>query len=311
MSHARPIVCCYIFCLPCSVILAPPSFQLSSMDLQTAIYISTNLRSQNYFFVSLAFFWVYDCFLTLEQEVSLIHGPPWKKGSILYAMARYLPAFVLCIHLYMNYLPNEHFVTCKLLHSMWYCASAFCVASAEGIFILRTYALWGSKKSILGLMLSTVLCLAIADVIMTITISSRLELQLSDMGGGCYSLAYNKMAAYPWTLLVVFELEIIVLTMIRVYWAYRERECLLLDILLQHNIFYFGTGLALSVINILTIECLPFTSSDMFGTFQIVMHTIIVTRMHLRLYSTSPVCDSSEPGTTSFSQLTDVELQTC
>ncbi|KAG1836267.1 hypothetical protein DFJ58DRAFT_173876 [Suillus subalutaceus] len=209
------------------------------MDLETSIDISVSLQSQNYFFVSLTFFWVYDCFLTLDQEVSLIHGPTWKKGSILYAMARYLPAFVLCVHLYMNYLPNEKFVTCKTLHSMWY-----------GIFILRTYALWGNKKSILGLMLLTILCLVIADVIMTITISSRLELQLSDLGGGCYSLSYNKMAAYPWTLLVIFELEIIVLTMIRVYWAYRERGCLLLDILLQHNIFYFATGLALSVINI-------------------------------------------------------------
>jgi hypothetical protein len=53
-------------------------------------------------------------------------------------------------------------------------AAAFCVSCAEGItsfivysrriltgssgiFILRTYALWGHKKSILGLMLSTVL----------------------------------------------------------------------------------------------------------------------------------------------------------
>ncbi|KAG1803483.1 uncharacterized protein BJ212DRAFT_956211 [Suillus subaureus] len=281
------------------------------MDLQTSIEISTSLRSQNYFFVSLAFFWVYDCFLTLDQDVSLIHGPTWKKASILYVMARYLPAFVFCVHLYMNYLPSEKYVTCKFLHSMWYCASAFCVSGAEGIFILRTYALWGNKKSILGLMFSTILCLVIADVIMTITISSRLELQLSDMGGGCYSLAYNKMAAFPWTLLVIFELEIIVLTMIRVYWAYRERECLLLDILLQHNIFYFGTGLALSVMNIITIEWLPFTASDMFGTFQIVMHTIVVTRMHLQFCSTSPVSDSSESGATSFSQLTHVELQTC
>ncbi|KAG2091329.1 uncharacterized protein F5147DRAFT_723817 [Suillus discolor] len=45
-----------------------------------------------------------------------------------------------------------------------------------------------------------------------------------------------------------------VLTMIRVYWAYRERRCLLLDILLQHNIFYFGTGLTLSMLNLLAIE---------------------------------------------------------
>ncbi|KAG1778063.1 hypothetical protein EV702DRAFT_1097115 [Suillus placidus] len=213
------------------------------MDLQTLIDLSTSLRFQNYFFVSLAVFWVYDCFLTLDQEVSLIHCPPWKKGSVLYVMARYLPAFLLCVHIYMNYLQNENFVTCKSLLSISYCAAAFCIACAEGIFVLRTYALWGNKKSILGLMLSTVLCLAILDVVMTTAISSQLELELSGWGDGCYSLSHDKMAAAPWSLLVAFELEILVLTIIRVYWAYRERGCALINILLQHNIFYFGIGL--------------------------------------------------------------------
>ncbi|KAG2058346.1 hypothetical protein BDR06DRAFT_113938 [Suillus hirtellus] len=46
----------------------------------------------------------------------------------------------------------------------------------------------------------------------------------------------------------------------------------------------------------------------MFATFQIVMHTILVTRMHLRFCNTA--CDSPEPGITSHSQLTDIELQT-
>ncbi|KIK42965.1 hypothetical protein CY34DRAFT_804375 [Suillus luteus UH-Slu-Lm8-n1] len=121
------------------------------------------------------------------------------------------------------------------------------------------------------------------------------------------------MSALPWTLLVAFELEIIVLTMIRVYWAYRERKCLLLDILLQHNIFYFGTGLTLSVVNIVTMKCLSYNFSNMFGSFQIVMHTIIVTRMHLQFCGTSQVYDSSESesgAATSYSQLTHVELQT-
>ncbi|KAG2359544.1 hypothetical protein BDR07DRAFT_1488081 [Suillus spraguei] len=210
-------------------------------------------------------------------------------------------------------------------------AAAFCVTCAEGIFVLRTYALWGHKKSILALMLSTILCLAILNVIMTMKISRRLKLQLSDMGGGCYSLSYDKMAAYPWILLVAFETEIIVLTMIRVYWAYRKRGCLLLDILLQHNIFYFVTGLskyylygcqnginlsilALSVVNILAIEYFLFSYSNMFATFQIIMHTIVVTRMHLQ-FCTTKVRDLSTQSRTAHSQLTheltQVELQTC
>ncbi|KAG1850273.1 hypothetical protein C8R48DRAFT_727658 [Suillus tomentosus] len=49
----------------------------------------------------------------------------------------------------------------------------------------------------------------------------------------------------------------------------------------------------------------------MFGTFQIVMHTILVTRMHLQFCSTNQVYEPSESGTTPLSRLTHVELQTC
>ncbi|KAG1735583.1 uncharacterized protein EDB91DRAFT_554006 [Suillus paluster] len=210
------------------------------MNLQT----STDLQFQfrDYGFVSLMSFWVYDCFLTLAQEVSLIHGPPWYKGSVLYVMARYFPAFLLCVCIYMNYLQNELFVTCNSLHSVWYGAAALCISSAEGIFVLRTYALWGNKKSIMGLMLSTVLCLAILDVVIMTQISSQLDLQLWVAGWGCYSPSQSKITAAPWSLLIAFELEIIVLTMIRVYWAYRERRCRLLDFFCNTTFFTSELG---------------------------------------------------------------------
>ncbi|KAG2118705.1 uncharacterized protein F5147DRAFT_183803 [Suillus discolor] len=269
------------------------------MDSQTFIHLSTILQSQNYFFASLVASWVYDCFLILDQEVSLIHRPRWSKGTILYITTRYMPALMLSVHLCMNYLPNEKFVTCKLLQSMGYGAAGLCITGAESIFILRTYALWGQKKSILVLMVSTGLCLTILNVVIILKVWDQSELRLSDIGGGCYSLSHDTKAAYNWSLIAAFELEIMVLTMIRVYWAYRERGCRLLNILLQHNIFYFGTGLTLSVLNLLAFEWLSFNSSNMFVTFQIVMHTILVTRMHLRFCNT--VCDPPEPGTTSLS----------
>ncbi|KAG1890526.1 uncharacterized protein F5891DRAFT_120823 [Suillus fuscotomentosus] len=280
MSHVDPDCNCYIFCLPgaapCSI-LVPPYDSLLNMDSPTFVHLSTMLQFQNYSFASLVASWVYDCFLILDQEVSLIHRPRWSKGSILYIVTRYMPALMLSVHLCMNYLPNENFVTCKLLQSMWYCTAALCMTGAEGIFILRTYALWGQKKSIMGLMLSTALSLIILNMVIALKVWKESK-------------------------------QIIVLTMIRVYLAYRERRCRLLNILLQHNIFYFGTGLTLSVLNLLAIEWLPFNSSNTFVTFQIVMHTILVTRMHLRFCKT--VRDSPELGTTSHSQLTDIELQT-
>ncbi|KAG2058345.1 hypothetical protein BDR06DRAFT_114002 [Suillus hirtellus] len=214
------------------------------MDSQTFIKLSTIIQSQNYFFASLVASWVYDCFLILDQEVFLIHRPRWSKGTILYITTRYMPALMLSVHLCMNYLPNENIVTCKILQLMWYCTAALCITGAESIFILRTYALWGQNKFILGLMLLTGLCLTILNVIIIRKVWGQSEFQLSDIGGGCYSLSHDTKAAYNWSLIAAFELEVMVLTMIRVYLAYREIGSRLLNILLQHNIFYFGTGLS-------------------------------------------------------------------
>ncbi|KAG2118707.1 uncharacterized protein F5147DRAFT_183881 [Suillus discolor] len=186
-------------------ILAPPSDALLNMDSQTFIHLSTILQSQNYFFASLVASWVYDCFLTLDQEVSLIHWPRWSKGSILYIVTRYMPALMLSVHLFMNYLPNEKIVTCKILQSMWYCTAALCMTGAEGIFMLRTYALWGQKKFILGLMLSTALGLIILNMVIALEVWKQSKPHLSDMGGGCYSLSHNTKAAYNWSLLAAFE----------------------------------------------------------------------------------------------------------
>ncbi|KAG2058347.1 hypothetical protein BDR06DRAFT_968803 [Suillus hirtellus] len=149
------------------------------MDSQTFINLSTIIQSQNltgFALASLVASWVYDCFLILDQEVSLIHRPRWSKGTILYITTRYMPALMLSVHLCtnqdteVNYLPNENIVTCRILQSMWYCTAALCITGAEGIFILRTYALWGQNKFILGLMLSTALSLIILNMIIALKV---------------------------------------------------------------------------------------------------------------------------------------------
>jgi len=133
--------------------------------------------------------------------------------------------------------------------------------------------------------------LAILDVILMKAIASHLDrewfkeepLSLTHHGStqveissraGCYSPSRSKTGAAPWALLVVFELgeilqpqntvkcsffaaEIIILTMIRVYRVYRERECHLLDILLQHNISYFATGLSKSSFMAVEMRLIP------------------------------------------------------
>ncbi|KAG2093720.1 uncharacterized protein F5147DRAFT_657342 [Suillus discolor] len=191
------------------------------MESHTFIHLSTILQSQDltgFALASLVASWVYDCFLTLDQEVSLIHRPPWSKGSILYIMARYMPALMLSVYLCTNYFPNEKFVTCKILQSAWYFplqvrppgTVALCMAGAEGIFILRTYALWGTKEIHSGPYVNNGTVPGDlergnnTEVLEPVEMS--MTVQLSDIGGGCYSLYHDTKAAYNWSLMAAFEL---------------------------------------------------------------------------------------------------------
>ncbi|KAG1820121.1 hypothetical protein EV424DRAFT_1402929 [Suillus variegatus] len=149
----RPLIGMLLYhgAAPCSI-LVPPYDSLLNMDSPTFIHLSTILQTQNYFFGAIISA-VYDCFLILDQEVSLIHRPRWSKGTILYIVTRYMPALMLS--------------TCKILQSMWYCKI---LTGSPGIFILRTYALWGQNKFILGLMLSTGLSLIILNMVIALKV---------------------------------------------------------------------------------------------------------------------------------------------
>jgi len=87
-------------------------------------------------------------------------------------------------------------------------------------------------------------------------------------------------------LLVVGELEILLFTLYRSIKHYQSlgSDNLLLKILVQHNIFYFACGLVFSLAVILTVGLLPDVYGDMTSNLQVMMHALLVTRMHLGLW---------------------------
>ncbi|KAG0701930.1 hypothetical protein DFH29DRAFT_1079830 [Suillus ampliporus] len=74
------------------------------------------------------------------------------------------------------------------------------------------------------------------------------------------------------------------LMLLRAIQSWRTANNHLYDVLLKHNIFYYACGLFFSVANVFMSLLLQYAYNAMFQDFQVIILTILATRMHLHLW---------------------------
>ncbi|KAH7927953.1 hypothetical protein BV22DRAFT_1126987 [Leucogyrophana mollusca] len=265
----------------------------------------------------------YDYILKFDNEILFLYRSNWGKAKFLYLLARYVPFCLLSLHLFceselhynelmtamehfaVNFDPNEDPEKCELLNNI--CFSMISLICTECIFVIRTYALWGCNKRVLFLMLVSFIVVLGTDLGMVFAPQRSTTFATVPIPAvtGCYEAAQSKLISVPFALLILFELgivsayvvpivkrihpeivtELLCLTLIRATKRYRDTGSPLFYILLQHNTFYFSCGILFSVVNLLAILLLKDDYGSMFEDFQIVMHAVLVTRMHLHLWT--------------------------
>ncbi|KAG2347913.1 hypothetical protein BDR05DRAFT_591964 [Suillus weaverae] len=102
----------------------------------------------------------------------------------------------------------------------------------------------------------------------------------------CYYVSESRIIVAAFVLLVVFEFEILFLTLYRSIKHHRSlaSNSHLLNILIQHNILYFICGFVCSLLVMLFVGLLPFMYSDLITNVQVTVHALLITRMHLELW---------------------------
>ncbi|KIJ14287.1 hypothetical protein PAXINDRAFT_100258 [Paxillus involutus ATCC 200175] len=273
-----------------------------------------SLQTRNYIYVSIAAFWTYGYCLKWSAEYTYVFCTPWRLFKLLYLIARYSPFFLLGFHLYLNLLPNESEGTCNFVDNICSMFTALSIISAESIFISRTWALWGRSKKILRLILVPFALILAFDIVVSVGIEQPSQIAAVPPAArgsltGCYTLHHDNLQIIPFVLIVVFELEVLLLTCIRAIKVYRERKGGLVQIIFQHNIFYFSCGLVFSCINVVAILFLKYNYATMFQDFQIVMHSVLVTNMHLALWSRERI-ELDTPQVLAMTTLTQAEFVT-
>ncbi|KAG1776313.1 hypothetical protein EV702DRAFT_1109631 [Suillus placidus] len=161
------------------------------------------------------------------------------------------------------------------------------------MFILRTYAIWGRSRRILIILMSCFGAILIPVGYILTSFGNSITISQPPIPNitSCYNVGESRIIVVAYILLVVGEFEIISFTVYRSIKHYKSlaHGNRLLNIIIQHNIFYFICGLFFSVLLILTIGLLPFVYGDMVSNLQVTVHALLVTRMHLELWKSDRV----------------------
>ncbi|KAG2367128.1 hypothetical protein BDR07DRAFT_362956 [Suillus spraguei] len=256
--------------------------EYSSDDVAAA----QSLQFSTYMCISMAAFWTYDYVCSLHEEWTFLLRSNWNKLKGLYIVTRYLPFMLLAMLLYVNFIPNENLHTCRVLSIINAVLGMVLVIFPECFFIVRTYVLWNKNRTLLAATLSTAFTFMVASLSIIFTTVVPAAYSTSAIPGitGCYLSSTSSLLFIPFLLLFVFELGLMILTLIRAIQSWRMNSGHLYDVLVNHNIFYYACGLLFSVINIFTLLLLQYSYHSMLHNFQFVILAILATRMHLHLW---------------------------
>ncbi|KAG2353728.1 hypothetical protein BDR07DRAFT_1614725 [Suillus spraguei] len=250
------------------------------------IVAAMSLQFFAYVYVSITTFWAYDYACSFHEEWRFLLVSQWTKVKGLYIVTRYVPFLLLATNLYLSFIPNENPGKCRVLDNI---CSGFGIVSAvcsEGFFVLRLCALWNNNRILLAAMVVTVLTFVGASIGITFATTVPAVYATSAIPGitGCYQSSTSFRLFVPFLLLSVFELGLMILTLIRAIQSWRINSSHLYIVLVKHNIFYYTCGFLFSVVNVFTSLLLHYAYHAILHDFQFIILAILATRMHRQLW---------------------------
>ncbi|KAH8809496.1 hypothetical protein DL96DRAFT_1628317 [Flagelloscypha sp. PMI_526] len=201
----------------------------------------------------------YDYMLTLPDEIRYYWKAPGGSGFYLFACHRY---YNLLASFFLAYRPYAWMsipaAICANIRTAYQVSLILAEVMVAVLLTLRTYALYGKSKMVLGLFGSVLATgLAIcgwAIVKQKVSHTSNLP----DFGGCPYPLEYESeiFFAAPWLTLLVFDLLVFGLTVWKSYYSTRIRGQLLsipiVKLIMRDGAIYSGVMVSANLANIVT-----------------------------------------------------------
>jgi len=238
------------------------------------------LQMSKYFNVAGIAILVFDYLITIEDEARWVWDRKWDTTRLIFTVSRYVPflgtgltSYYLSFDSPFAPCPSSLQATENVIHIIG-------VVAAELLLILRTYAFWhGDKRLLYGLLAYAVVTICAAIAIDT---SPTQFLPGGQPQLGCL-LESPRNSALVYAILLLYELVIFGLIAYKSFDASRGTRSSIVRIIYRDGIFYVLCIIAITLANVIITFWLPLEYSDLLDIPQIVLHSVLASRIMFNL----------------------------
>ncbi|KAG2037707.1 hypothetical protein BDR03DRAFT_956636 [Suillus americanus] len=254
------------------------SWQVTQADLLSGL--NSNF---NYAYVVLISLWSYDYILCLPDAVIFLVESRWGFCKFLYLTCSHLPFAFTILNLLVVLQPDTPIPLCRTYNIINTYIGILTVICAEGIFVIRAYAVWERERwiAVCAVVITMVYLVATTICLQEFNFSVPESCWIPGITGYLDTETRTTLCV-AFGLLAIAELQILSLLLYRTFKSYGgwEIDNRLMTSLLRHNLLYCGCGFAFSLSVILTAFFLPIPVGHMLAECQVVVQALLVTRMH-------------------------------
>jgi len=222
---------------------------------------------------------VYDLMCTLDQEVLYVWSRPWSMSTALFLLNRYLPfvdTFLSLSAKFTRISPEQ----CLMRNEAVGWLSVFGIMLSEAILMLRTYAIWERKRSVLVFLCALALS-AFLPMAMFVHLETRTLQYVATDGLGCLLSKAGNILIFGYLMIMVSETAIAVLTAVKAYRDLRRSRVPWVVKLYQDGMLFYIYLLIISVANVVVPLTAPAMFANWLATPQRVLHSVLCTRVLL------------------------------
>jgi len=226
---------------------------------------------------------VYDHFLTFGREVKEVWFAQWNYGKILFLLTRYIIYVDMAVLFTIDYIKTSDQNLCRKLGTAIICLELIGIVLTEVVLILRTWALWGCKKSVLAFLVAIY---SVVIVVEGILLSGYIRSYVFQLGllPLCYASAANlNLLVGVFASVAAFESVILIMTAYRAIDTSRYSTSRLSKILYRDGALYYLCITTISVANLILLKTAPPAFGNTLITPQRTLHAVCSCRIILNM----------------------------
>ncbi|OJA19846.1 hypothetical protein AZE42_09369 [Rhizopogon vesiculosus] len=225
---------------------------------------------------------VFDYCITFGDEVRWTLRRSWGVPAVMFILSRYAPFIGAPMTAYYGVKSQIFYpelTQCTTFNDISNGAHFIGIIGSEGLMLLRTYIFWGCSRKFLAVMLPFSL---VAIIVAVVVDTQPISFGTPRVSQSCI-LEGPRASTLPYGVLLLYELVLMALTIFKRYRKYQNLHSSAVKALYRDGVLYMICITLISIANIVVIAALPMAYSELLNTPQIVIHSVLASRILFNL----------------------------